>query len=409
MNFPTPLIVDTTSNHAISLPRLNFKQTGDGGYNEAWVQKLIDTNPSVLPIIDIEPAFTPTISVCMELPLSSGSLDNLLVTPMGNIIAVECKLWRNPEARRTVIAQIIDYAKDLQRSSYSELETAIRRARGDQTFSLYQHVAKSVGEPEPPLDEPRFIDAVSNNLRRGRCLLLIVGDGLKKNIEAMTEFLQQHAGMHFALALVQLAIHEVPETSKRIIIPSVPLRTTNIVRAIVQLEVGGVSIVSSTTPNIEPSSGNKERGSNLSEGGFFATIDKKRPGTSDRLKSFLAKQEDLHVQYDVGGTGTLRVRMVMPDNKLLPFVVNDDGKVDMGWINDKNSLLFGDRRAFAERLAAAIPGADVNEMPEPKLWFLKKAKKDGTPFTVWDILDHQEGCRAALEVLHKQMLEASSL
>lgn len=42
----------------------------------------------------------------MELPLRSGFLDNLLLTPTGNLVVVECKLWRNFDARRKVFAQI---------------------------------------------------------------------------------------------------------------------------------------------------------------------------------------------------------------------------------------------------------------------------------------------------------------
>jgi len=55
----------------------------------------------------------------------------------------------------------------------------------------------------------------------------------------MAEFLQQHAGMHFAIALVQLAVYDTPNAAQRLVVPSVSLRTTNIVRGIVQvLETG---------------------------------------------------------------------------------------------------------------------------------------------------------------------------
>ena len=45
----------------------------------------------------------------------------LLITPDGNLVLVECKLWRNPQARREVLAQIIDYAKDLIRLDFEAL------------------------------------------------------------------------------------------------------------------------------------------------------------------------------------------------------------------------------------------------------------------------------------------------
>jgi len=77
---------------ARALTRRPLKEKSD--YDERWIQQLIDQHPTVLPIKYIEPAFDPAISCCMELPLQSGLLDNLLVTPLGDLILVECKLWR---------------------------------------------------------------------------------------------------------------------------------------------------------------------------------------------------------------------------------------------------------------------------------------------------------------------------
>jgi hypothetical protein len=89
----------------------------------------------------------------MELPLPSGYLDNLLVKPLG-----ESKLWRNVEARREVVAQIIDYAKDLQTLTYDALESAIRKARSEPSFNLHTSVTASCDETTDMLDEPHFVD-----------------------------------------------------------------------------------------------------------------------------------------------------------------------------------------------------------------------------------------------------------
>jgi hypothetical protein len=79
------------------------------------------------------------------------------------------KLWRNAQARREVIGQILDYAKDLSLWSYEDLEAAIMKASGGK--GLYSIIADRVEE----IDEAQFIDSVSKNLKRGRFLLLIVG------------------------------------------------------------------------------------------------------------------------------------------------------------------------------------------------------------------------------------------
>src|SRR5437879_4507479 len=139
--------------------------------------------------------------------MRSGYLDNLLVTPAGDLALIECKLWRNPEARREVIAQIIDYAKEISGWTYEDLQDAIRRTKplnsADEqaSRSLYELVSAK-GET----DEVSFHDAVSRNLKRGRFLLLIVGDGIREGVETMVEFLQQHAGFHFTLAFVEIAL-----------------------------------------------------------------------------------------------------------------------------------------------------------------------------------------------------------
>ena len=67
---------------------------------------------------------------------------------------VEAKLWRNPEARRTAVAQALDYASAVFRMSYSELEAAVLKARAaakESRESLYEIVAAGsagIGENE---------------------------------------------------------------------------------------------------------------------------------------------------------------------------------------------------------------------------------------------------------------------
>ena len=358
-----------------------------GLYNELWLQKLVDRCPSVLPIASIEAAFWPAAACCTELALPSGYLDNFLVTPLGDLIAVECKLWENPEARRKVIAQIIDYAKDLQALSYTDLQQAIRKARKEPNFDLFHHASKVSGEPEPLLSQSSFIDAVSRNLRRGRCLLVIAGDGITENTEMMVEFLQQHAGMHFALVLVQLAIHQVPKTDQLLVVPSIPLRTINIVRGIVQIDEGIAKIL--------PTPKHVEQGmpTSLTEEEFYSSLNKLRSGTSNELVAFLKGCEDLQITSEI--KKTLVVRMIIGDIKVLPFVISANGSVDPGYSFDQKDVL----HKFARALSSAIPGTTIKETP--KTWTVKK--QSGSFLDVWDILNNSPKVRSALEVLNASL------
>src|SRR5215213_2207056 len=112
---------------AKAIERVKFqKLAGAAGHDELWLQRLIMKHPSLLPVDQIEAAFTPLVPICLELPVGSGSLDNLLVTPAGDLVLVECKLWRNHEARREVVGQIIEYASEMSKWNYDRLEEGIR-------------------------------------------------------------------------------------------------------------------------------------------------------------------------------------------------------------------------------------------------------------------------------------------
>jgi hypothetical protein len=146
---------------------------------------------------------------------------------------VECKLWRNPQARREVVGQILDYAKELSRWSSSDLQRAVRqrlKCDGDP-------VLEKVTEIAPETEEIQFNDALTHNLRRGRFLLLIVGDGIREGVEAISDYLQAHAGLHFSLGLVELPIFALPDGG-RLIVPRVLARTTVIARTVVAVPDG---------------------------------------------------------------------------------------------------------------------------------------------------------------------------
>lgn len=83
-------------------------------FDELAIQDLAFNNPECQPISDIDEAFNPLVPICKELRTPVGPLDILMATPNGDIAIIETKLWRNPEARRKVVAQILDYANEFR-------------------------------------------------------------------------------------------------------------------------------------------------------------------------------------------------------------------------------------------------------------------------------------------------------
>ncbi|MEH2550735.1 hypothetical protein V1283_007380 [Bradyrhizobium sp. AZCC 2262] len=203
---------------------------------EAEIQELVHAHPAALPIAEIDPMFVGAISVCREMQLGrAGRVDNFLITPSGLPVLVECKLWRNPEARREVIGQILDYAKVLSRWSFSDLQREVANRTGMGPDALL----KLVRTVSPTVDEIQFTDAVTANLRRGRFLLLILGDGVREDVEVIASYLQVHAGLHFTFGLVEFPVYRLPN-GERLVAPRVVARTTSVLRNVVAAPEGFV-------------------------------------------------------------------------------------------------------------------------------------------------------------------------
>lgn len=202
-------------------------------WDEDRVQDLVHRHPECLPIREIDPLFADPVSLCRELSTPAGPIDNVLVTASGLPVLVECKLWRNPQARREVIGQILDYAKELSRWSASDFQREVGRRTGGGSDAMLELV-RSAGHT---VDQIAFVDALTHNLRRGRFLLLIVGDGIREGVEAISEYLQGHSGLHFSLGLVELPMYELADGS-RLIAPRVLARTQTITRTVVVVPEG---------------------------------------------------------------------------------------------------------------------------------------------------------------------------
>ena len=160
------------------------------------------------------------------------------MNPDGLITIVETKLWRNPEARREVVAQTIDYASAMQVWSYEEFEGAIARAREDTTgFWLFGYVSSSLAalSEEETLTESEFVDAVSRCLQRARFLLVIAGDGIRESAERMADFLASSPQMHYTLALCELACYRLPGEDRMLVVPRTTARTAEVERAVVRV------------------------------------------------------------------------------------------------------------------------------------------------------------------------------
>lgn len=351
----TPVLV--TKEGAVALTKVELGTKADnGGIYESFLQELLFGHPEVLPLEQIEPAFEALVPVCREFPTKHGPVDNLFITPDGNIVIVEAKLWRNPESRRKVVAQALDYASCIFEMSYSDFEAAALRGEfggRPKPSSLWALIREA-----DRLPEQEFVDAVSRNLRSGRIVVLIVGDGIRSETERLMESLQSHAGFRFTFALVELSIFDLPGTGQRMVVPRTLVRTQLIERGVVRIEGNGITVTAGA-PSAVVASATKSVPGSISAEEFYEVMRDRHPALPERLKAFLDSLSPLGVYPEF--RRALNLKWEAPSGKIANLgIIQRDGQV---WTSESGFVLGdGFAREYNEALASAWHGS-AHESP----------------------------------------------
>lgn len=337
-----PVLIDNSGNQ-IALERIYL---GVGNHNEKWLQELIHVHPGILPIAEIEPGFGMLIPAALEVPCPHGKIDNVFLTPSGDIVFVETKLWRNTEIRREVVAQTLDYLSALTTMTYDEFQAVV--SKGERAPKrLYDLVSE---HPEA-LPEADFIDAVSANLRRGRMIAMVLGDGIRSETETLAALLQSHAGAHFTFALVEVATWR--DSSGAILaVPSTLAKTVIIERGIVRIEGG--------TVRVDPiPAETKARAQSISMSDFMALMAARDPALPDAINAMLDALAPFGMYADL--KQTLNLKVDLPDY---------DKPVNFGYIEKQGKFWSNPAawnapeevwRPYFDKLAELIGGHVIDE------------------------------------------------
>lgn len=159
---------------------------------EDALQTLLQRHPEVIPgkQIDASDSDPPKfVLLRREMPIGSWSLDHLFVDQKAVLTLVETKLIQNPEARREVIGQAIEYAAN----AANLWSNGVARQKATdfwsaQEKSLDEFLAKEFGED---LDIDAFWNSVEDDLKRGKIRLMIAADELRPEVRRMIEYLNE--------------------------------------------------------------------------------------------------------------------------------------------------------------------------------------------------------------------------
>ncbi len=198
--------------------RFGYRQVSarDAKVGEAWFRDAIAANPDLV------------IAPCRRAHLTHenwhfwgkevgvrgiGNIDVLLVSDSGRLAIVETKLSYNPEKRRTVVAQVLEYALHLGQEDLDKLGAG---------------------------NAPVAAHKVSQRLRDGDHLVIVAGDELDTRAVRLGEaMLAKHSLGQWNLALVDMMLFE--RTGEHVgpewlMVPCLRGTVTNEVRHVIRLE-----------------------------------------------------------------------------------------------------------------------------------------------------------------------------
>lgn len=173
------------------LPARPFRGGLFGQTLEAALQALIERHPEVLPGGQMEPGTDdpPRFALLRrEMPVGGWSLDHLLVDQRGVLTLIETKLAENPEARREVVGQIMEYAANARAfwggGRARELSEDYWKRTGGR--SVDEVIRERLG-----IEAEKLWGLVDRNLRDGWIRLIIAADELTPEVRRVIEYLNE--------------------------------------------------------------------------------------------------------------------------------------------------------------------------------------------------------------------------
>lgn len=179
---------------------------------EAELQKLLAESPSLMPVGEIREGMSQLVFAICEFGLpGSGNTDILAFSTDGDISIIECKLATNPEGKRKVIGQILEYAAHLWEMSYDQVNTRIRHLREKDLSELVREAATG------GWDEESFREGVKQSLHSGSFILIIVVDEINEDLRRTIRYVNECSESAFSLHALEMRKFQTDSTE--ILIP----------------------------------------------------------------------------------------------------------------------------------------------------------------------------------------------
>lgn len=293
-------------------------------FSESWLQHMLHSHPEILPVDEIEPVFWPLVPIGREISTAVGLIDNLFISSAGYPVIVETKLWRNSQAKREVLAQAIDYAGELSRWNFDQLDQVSVKHNQKGLIELIQTAF------DLDLDQLPDENTITKNLRLGRFLILVVGDQIRSSLIGMLNFINRYPHLATNVGLVELQCYLLPDSQDElIIVPSIIAQTEIVERSIVQINLQP-DVAHQLTVEQKKSTADADSRKALSEDAFWEQLSKNAPQSVPWAKTILDHFSQFNeVELQMRRSAVV-ARLSLPDTsqRLSLFFINTNGLLE---------------------------------------------------------------------------------
>jgi hypothetical protein len=176
--------------HALRSRSMRSSEFGES--LEEALKTLFERHPNIIPGRQIEPGSDDPprfVLLRRDMPVRGSAVGNLHVDQHGMLTVVETKLFENPESRREVVGQIIEYAADAAEAwGNGRAREMATEAWSKEGKVLDNVLNEEFGDPHASESIWKRVEA---NLSHGRLRLIIATDELSPEVRRMIEYLNK--------------------------------------------------------------------------------------------------------------------------------------------------------------------------------------------------------------------------
>lgn len=174
--------------------------------------------------------------------------------------------------------------------------------------------------------------------------MLIVGDGIRENVEELVEFLAPSPHLQFALGLVELQVFSLDdEHDSRLVVPQIVMRTKELTRTVIEVKGDGEGDkINSDSKSEQKTESESPRRTTTSEKVFFEDLEANAgPGIAEFARTIIDDftTEFTELQWSDTSFSIRFVDDINPDANLPILNIKKSGKFNLGKSARKFQLL----------------------------------------------------------------------